>query len=421
MFFTPVELVDFIIHSVDDILKKHFGKSLTDEGVHILDPFTGTGTFITRALQSGLILKEDLLRKYTQELHANEIVLLSYYIAAINIEETFHNLTNSDYLPFQGIVLTDTFKSAERNNSFIDELFNENNERLKKQQEESIFAIVGNPPYSARQTYDNDNNKNTSYPIIDEKIKNTYVKYSSVTNKNTLYDPLVRAFRWSTDRLGSKGVIGFVTNSSYINTHTTSGIRKTFYEDFNYLYVINLRGSVRGRSGDDAKREGQSVFDILTGISMCFLVKDGSDKHEIKYFDIGDYLTRKDKLSKIANLKSIDNVNWSVITPDKNNDWIKQQNDKFSNFVSIDPKESGIFIMKSLGVSTNRDAWVYGFSKKSVTDNVNRMVENFNSEIDRLNKVKDKESRISQLNSDPSFISWSRGLKQVFQNLKKSI
>ncbi|WP_337442980.1 DEAD/DEAH box helicase family protein [Alkalibacillus haloalkaliphilus] len=231
--FTPVELVDFIIHSVEDVLEKHFNKSLSSKGVHVFDPFTGTGTFITRLLQSGFIPKEDLLRKYTQELHANEIVLLSYYIAAINIEETFHSLAESDYQPFEGIVLTDTFESMERRDSLVSELFDENNERLKKQQEESIFAIIGNPPYKARQTNDNDNIQKSSYAKLDESIKNTYVKHSNVVNKNTLYDPLVRAFRWATDRIGDQGIIGFVTNSAFINAPTTSGIRKSFYEDFN--------------------------------------------------------------------------------------------------------------------------------------------------------------------------------------------
>src|SRR5699024_8075046 len=168
---------------------------------------------------------------------------------------------------------------------------------------------------------------NNKYPIIDEKIKNTYAKYSSVRNKNTLYDPLVRAFRWATDRIGEQGVIGFVTNNSFIDAPTTSGIRKCFYEDFNHLYVINLRGSVRGRSGEDARREGQSIFDILTGVAICLLVKDGSDKHELKYFDIGDYLTRKEKLENLTKLNSLEKINWNVINPDKNNDWINQRDE----------------------------------------------------------------------------------------------
>src|SRR5699024_233548 len=323
--FTPTEVVDFIIHSVDDVLKKHFGRSLASEGVHVLDPFTGTGTFVTRLLQSGLIPKEDLLRKYTQEIHANEIVLLSYYIAAINIEETFHSLYGGEYVPFEGIVLTDTFESTEKENSFEDILFNENNERLKKQQKEPIFAIIGNPPYSARQTHDSDNNTNIQYPRLDDKIKNTYVKYSTVTNKNTLYDSLVRAFRWSSDRLGKQGVVAFVTNNSFIDSNTGTGIRRCFYEEFNHIYILNLKGSVRGKSGDDARKEGQSVFNILTGISICILVKDGSDSNEINYYEIDDYLSRKEKLFKINTLESITNVKFKRITPDINYDWINQQ------------------------------------------------------------------------------------------------
>lgn len=417
--FTPVEVVDFIIHSVNDVLKKHFGKSISDAGVHVLDPFTGTGTFIVRLLQSGLISKEDLLRKYTQELHANEIILLSYYIAAINIEETFHALTNSNYLPFEGIVLTDTFESSEYKDSFIDELFNDNNKRLKKQQEEPIFVIMGNPPYSARQTNDNDNNQNNRYPKIDEKIKNSYVKYSTVTNKNTLYDSLIRAFRWSTDRIGNQGVIGFVTNNSYIDSQTATGIRKCFYQDFNYLYIINLRGSVRGRSGDDAKREGQSIFNILTGVSICLLIKDGSEKHELRYFDIGDYLTRREKLEKIKSLKSINNVEWAIVNPDKNNDWINKRDEKYSEFIPIDPNENGIFQMKSLGVSTNRDVWVYGFSKEQVNSNVTRMINNVNSEMERLKHISNSNERIAHLNIDTNFVSWSAGLKKVFSKNEK--
>src|SRR5699024_4680934 len=197
--FTPVEVVDFIIYSVDDVLKKHFGKSLASKGVHVLDPFTGTGTFITRLIQSGVIPTEDLLRKYTQEIHANEIVLLSYYIAAINIEETFHSLYGTSYIPFEGIVLTDTFDSTENKDSFSDKLFNENNKRLQNQQKNPIFAIIGNPPYSAKQSSENDNNQNKKYTILDEKIRTTYAKYSTAQNKNNLYDSYIRAFKWAVD------------------------------------------------------------------------------------------------------------------------------------------------------------------------------------------------------------------------------
>ncbi|WP_349774018.1 DEAD/DEAH box helicase family protein [Fictibacillus phosphorivorans] len=236
--FTPIEIVDFIIHSVDDVLNKHFNKSLGSEGVHILDPFTGTGTFITRLLQSGLIQKEALIRKYTQELHANEIVLLSYYIAAINIEETFHAILGDKYLPFEGIVLTDTFESTEHKNSFMDELFDENNSRLKKQQENPIFAIIGNPPYSARQRSENDNNENVSYPVLDKAVEETYVKTSRATAVHSVYDSYIKAIRWATDRIGEQGVIGFITGSSFIDKTSTDGVRYSLFNEFNHIYVL---------------------------------------------------------------------------------------------------------------------------------------------------------------------------------------
>lgn len=419
--FTPVEAVDFIVRSVDGVLKKHFGKSLASKGVHILDPFTGTGTFITSVLQSGLVPKEELVRKYTQELHANEIVLLSYYIAAINIEETYHAIMEGNYKPFEGIVLTDTFETTENKESFMDELFDENNARLKKQQEEPIFVIMGNPPYSARQTNENDGQQNKKYLLLDNRIKDTYVKNSNAINKNTLYDPLIRAFRWSSDRLGKQGVIGFITNGSYIDTSTAEGIRKCFHEEFNYVYVYNLRGNAY-LQGEDRRKEGDNIFGegSRTLIAITLLIKDGSDNHEIYYRDIGDYLNKDEKLT-ILKESSLESIGWTQITPDKNNDWINQRGGEYSNFVSIDPEESGIFLEKSLGISTNRDIWVYGFSKNQVEINTQRMVNNFNSEIERLKDISNKEEKISLLNVAPHFVSWSSGLKNIFAKGEKLI
>lgn len=410
--FTPTEVVDFIIHSVDEVLQKHFGKSLGSEGIHVLDPFTGTGTFVTRLLQSGLISKEDLLRKYTQEIHANEIVLLSYYIAAINIEETFHSITKGEYTPFKGIVLTDTFESLEQKQSFASEIFGENNTRLKKQQEKPIFAIIGNPPYSARQRSENDNNENISYPFLDSRIADTYAKFSKANALHTLYDSYIKAFRWATDRLGHKGVVGFITASSYIDKTSTDGLRKCLSEDYNYIYVYNLRGAIRGKSKIDAKKEGQNVFDILTGVAIIILVKDGSYNHEIYYSEMPDYLTKNEKLQILREEKSILGKEWNKIVPDSNNDWINQRDKNYLNYMSLEGEAGAIFNYKSLGIQTKRDKWVYNFSTHTLFESISFMVENYNKDVTRLEHIKDKNSKLEQITLDKSKISWSDELKR---------
>lgn len=408
--FTPVEVVDFIIHSVNDVLKKHFGKSIGDEGIHILDPFTGTGTFIVRLLQSGLINKEDLLRKYTQELHANEIVLLSYYIAAVNIEETFHSIFGGEYQPFEGIVLTDTFESTEKEDSFEDVLFGENNERLERQRKETIFAIIGNPPYSIGQSNANDNTQNQSYPKLEKRIDSTYAKYSSANLKKSLYDSYIKAFRWASDRIGSKGIIGFVSNGSFIDSNSTDGLRKCLYDEFNYIYVFNLRGDQR-TLGEKSRQEGGKIFGSgsRTPIAITVLVKDGTDNHKIYYHDIGYYLSREEKLKIISDFKSVNGIKWTQIIPDKNNDWINQRDQNYDKFDGMDGE---VFLDRAIGVSTNRDAWVYGFSRKQVLKNVQKMVENYNSEVIRLSKIKNEKEKLRQLNNSNDFVKWSTGLKQ---------
>lgn len=408
--FTPVEVVDFIIHSIEDVLKKHFGKSISDEGVHILDPFTGTGTFIVRLLQSSLILKEDLLRKYTQELHANEIVLLSYYIAAINIEETFHSIMEDGYKPFEGIVLTDTFESTEKEDSFEDDLFGENNERLEKQRKESIFVIIGNPPYSIGQNNANDNNQNQSYPMLDKSIDLTYAKYSNANLKKSLYDSYIKAFRWASDRIGQKGIIGFISNGSFIDSNSTDGLRKSWYDEFNHIYVFNLRGDQR-TLGEKSRQEGGKIFGSgsRTPIAITLLVKDGTNNHEVYYHDIGDYLSREEKLAIISDFKSVSAIDWTKIYPDDKNDWINQRDSKYEEFFAMDGE---VFRDKAIGVSTNRDMWVYGYDRNNVIQNTQRMVENYNSEVVRLNDIRDEKEKANQANSSDNFIKWSTGLKQ---------
>jgi len=422
--FTPVEVVDFIIHSVDDVLKKHFGKSLASKGVHVLDPFTGTGTFVTRLLQSGLISKNDLLRKYTQEIHANEIVLLSYYIAAINIEETFHSLYGGDYVPFEGIVLTDTFESKEHKESNISELFKENNERLKKQQEKPIFAIIGNPPYSVGQSSVNDDNQNINYPILEERIENTYSKHSNAKLKKSLNDSYIKAFRWATDRIKDNGIIGFITNAGFIDSQSADGLRKCWNEEFNYLYIFNLRGDQKRTQGEQSRREGGKIFGSgsRTPTAITILVKDGSDNHEIFYSDIGDYLTREQKLKMLSEKKSLKNIEWKKITPDKKNDWINQRDttyESFIPFINNQEKENGVFHDQYTGVNSARDNWLVGFSKDKIRENANTMAANYSDELNRLAKVKNPKERIETVNKSENFIKWSRGLAIKFQKMQK--
>lgn len=316
--FTPVEVVDFIVHSVDWALKKYFNKSLASENVHILDPFTGTGTFITRTLyylkqqmDEGKITYDDILRKYMHELHANEIILLSYYIAAINIEAVFDEINGPDegYRPFEGIVLTDTFESTEREETLDDDMFGTNNERLKKQQEVPITAIISNPPYSVGQKNANDDNQNMHYPKLESRLKDAYVDNVNIQNKNSLYDSYFKAFRWASDRLGKKGIIGFVTNGQYIDSRSAEGFRKSLYKEFNHLYIFNLRGNQRTQ-GEQSRKEGGKIFGSgsRTPVAISILVKDESDKHEIFYKDIGDYLSRDEKLEIIKNTDSVENI-----------------------------------------------------------------------------------------------------------------
>lgn len=415
--FTPVEIVDFIIHSVEDVLNKHFGKSISDEGVHIIDPFTGTGTFIVRLLQSGLISQEDILRKYMHELHANEIVLLSYYIAAINIEETFHSIMEKHYKSFDGIVLTDTFDLTENKTSFDDELFTENNERLTKQCEKSIFAIIGNPPYSVGKKSANDSGDIKSYPKLEESVEATYGVNSNATLKKGLNDLYIKAFRWASDRINKKGVIGFVTNGSFIDSQVTDGLRKTWYEEFNYIYIFNLRGDQRTQ-GEISRKEGGKIFGSgsRTPIAITLLVKDGSDEHHIFYNDIGDYLSKEQKLDIISNASSINGLQWHEITPDINNDWINKRDESYDSFI---PLLGGIFDDKLVGVSTNRDSWVYGYSKKDTIEKSSFMVSNYNEELDRLKDLDDNKLLLEEVNTSPDFIKWSRGLKERFAKREK--
>lgn len=425
--FTPVEVVDFIVKSVDVVLRKHFGKTLASENVHILDPFTGTGTFITRTLHylkslmdNDEITFDDILRKYIQELHANEIVLLSYYIAAINIEAVFDEINGDEpYAPFEGIVLTDTFESTETEDTLDDSFFGTNDKRLKRQQEKAITAIIGNPPYSIGQNSQNDNNQNISYPRLDKRLAETYVSKSNAGLTKGLYDSYVKAFRWASDRLTNQGVIGFVTNGGYLNSNSTDGLRAGLYEDFNHLYIFNLRGNALGL-GEIRKKEGGNVFGAgtRTSVAISILVKDGSDNHELHYHDIGDYLSRKEKLAIISEFGDVSQLDWGKIIPDENNDWLNQRDPNYQKYDRLAGEDKVVFLQNIIGVSTNRDSWVYGFSEQETLANSKRLIENYNFEVVRLSDVSIAEKK-DCLNRKDDFIKWSAKLEDSILKSKK--
>lgn len=430
--YTPVEAVDFILHSVEAVLKETFGASLNDKGVHVIDPFTGTGTFMVRLLQSGLIKPNSLLYKYQHELHANEIVLLAYYIAAVNIEATFNEQVGSSdaYVPFEGIVMTDTF---EEQGDLVDAVFAENNVRIKKQRKQPITVIVGNPPYSAGQDSQNDNNQNQKYPVLDRRIEQTYAKESTAALKNSLYDSYIRAIRWASDRVKDRGIVCFVTNGSFIDGNAADGLRKSLMGEFSKLYVFNLRGNQR-TSGETSRREGGKIFGSgsRTPVAITLMLKD--PKHtgecELYYHDIGDYLSQEQKLKIIADFGSVTRVPWKRLTPNDQGDWINQRSDEFETFPPLstkEPEELAFFTQSSSGIMTNRDAWVYSSSTKAVITHTSQMITFYNTQVDgfaalpnKSNEKSDSTKLIKQfIETDEKKISWSDGLKTRLEKLSK--
>ncbi|WP_175869600.1 type ISP restriction/modification enzyme, partial [Bartonella gabonensis] len=432
--YTPVEVVDFIIHSVDDVLRNEFGKSLGSRGVSILDPFTGTGTFITRLLQSNLINPEDMEYKFRHDIHANEIVLLAYYIAAINIESTYHSLMKGEYIPFKHIGLTDTFRMLEERN-LLQKLFKENSEYLEHQKNLNIEVIFGNPPYSVGQKSENDNAKNSPYPILDDRIRETYAAQSKVTNVRALYDSYIRAIRWASDRIGDAGVIGFVSGSGYVEKPTMDSLRKSLAKEFTSIYVLNLRGDIRkNMMNKNNSQEGENVFGngSMTGITVTLFIKNPNAFGECKiyYHDIGHNLTTKEKLTTLEYFGSISGISrskqgWQTITPDEHGDWINQRNNSFETFIALGNKNykkehnKKLFETFSCGLKTNRDAWAYNSNREILAKNMRNMITFYNSEVERFNNTythADRKTRTNAvnnfINTDEREISWSRALKQ---------
>lgn len=422
--FTPVEVVDFIIRSADDAMRTAFGQCLGDPGVAIIEPFAGTGTFVARLLQLGVIPPEALEHKYKNDIFANEYVLLSYYIASINIEQVYHQVraeqgVDEGYVEFPGMTLTDTFQLHEGDGTITEDFegLAANNERAKAEKDSAITVIVMNPPYSAGQKEENDKNKNLKYPRLDERIEETYVRQSGAGLMTKLYDSYFRALRWASDRIGQRGVIAFVSNSSFLDANSTDGVRLSLQEEFSQIFIYDLKGNQR-TSGERSRREGGKIFGSgsRTGVAITILVKDPthSGLAEVFYAEAEDYATRQEKLDQIRSFRSIEGISgadaFRSITPNQHGDWISIRDERFVTFQEVGNKTlkgkkttPALFRQFSLGLCTNRDVWCYNFSHEAVASNMRRMIDNYNAEVD-AGTISDS------LVPDSTSINWTRRL-----------
>ena len=431
--FTPVEVVDFIIRSADDAMRTAFGQGLGDPGVAIIEPFAGTGTFVARLLQLGVIPPEALERKYKNEIFANEFVLLSYYIASINIEQVYHQVraeqgVDEGYVEFPGMTLTDTFQLHEGDGTITEDFegLAANNERAKAEKDSAITVIVMNPPYSAGQKDENDNNKNLAYPRLDERIAATYAARSTATLKNSLYDSYFRALRWASDRIGERGVIAFVSNSSFVDGNSADGVRLSLQEEFSQIFIYDLKGNQR-TSGERSRREGGKIFGSgsRTGVAITILVKDPthSGPAEVFYAEAEDYATRQEKLDQIRSFQSIEGISsaeaFRSITPNQHGDWISTRDERFATFQEIGNKSlkgkeatPSVFRQFSRGLTTSRDAWCYNYSRQEVVCNMQRLISNYNDKVDQ-------HFTSTNVTTDATQINWTHQLLCDLDRAKK--
>ena len=426
--YTPQPIVDFMVRSVDQILKTEFGdghRSLSAKDVHIIDPFVGTGNFIVRTMRE--IRPTALEDKYTTELHCNEVMLLPYYIASMNIEHEFYEATG-DYQPFEGICLVDTFDLAE--NRQLPLFAPENTRRVEAQKDTPMFVVIGNPPYNVGQVNENDNNRNRKYPTMDARVAETYAKDSTASNKNALADPYVKAIRWASDRIGEEGVVAFVTNSGFLDSVAFDGMRKHLADDFDAIYILNLSGNVR----KNPKLSGttHNVFGIQVGVSINFFIKrcdNANSQAEIFYARVDEFWRKEDKYRYLDSKQHCRNIEWKPITPDRRYTWLTEGlHAEFETFIPMGTKEAkaakgeaGDVIFKdySRGVATSRDAWAYNFNRNALAENMSRMIDTYNEQVFKWGHRGNRDANVDDfVISDDAKISWSESLKRNLQRGK---
>ncbi len=445
--YTPIEVVDFILRATNGILKKHFNTDFNDQNITIFDPFTGTGSFIARLLSkdNNLISDEALKEKFQKNLFAFDIVLLSYYIALINITQAAQN-RDSSLKNFKNIALTDSLDYLEEKSAkgvipgFED--LKENQEIKSTLANQKIQVIIGNPSYSSGAKSENDNNQNLTHPKLEKLVYETYGKNSTAKVGKTTRDTLIQSIRMASDLLKDKGVLGFVVNGSFIDSKSANGFRKCVAQEFSHLYVLNLRGNAR-TSGEERKKEGDGIFDSgsRATIAIIFFVKDSSvTNNTIHYYEVEDYLKREAKLNLLAGFENLDSVPFKEITPNDKGDWINQRNDDFEKLIPLKRDKklkilNTIFDLNSGGVVSGRDPWVYNFSPNALKQSVQNCIETYNADLKRFNenfreafkqrtkgvKPADRYKHLNdqEITTDKTKIAWVQNLKTQLIKGKK--
>ena len=411
--YTPQPIVNFMVNSVAHLLQTEFNRTLSDTGVHIIDAFVGTGNFIVRLMQDIDVTR--LEEKYCDELHCNEVMLLPYYIACLNIEHEYFQRTG-EYLPFEGICLVDTFELSEERQAHL--FTRENTERVERQKAADMFVVIGNPPYNAGQTNDIDNNRNRKYPAMDARIRDTYAAASTAQLKNALYDPYVKSFRWATDRLREAGIVALITNHSFIDGMAFDGMRKHLAEEFDTLYILDLGGNIRkGQPGDS------NVFGIRVGVSInIFVKKESPQKGRGRILYHGEMATqgKARTFDFLTDNAHVGNLTWQELQPNARHVWLTDGlREEFETFLPMGSKQthiSKIFGMHSNGVTTSRDVWAYHFNRNTLCENMRGMIDVYNTQVFRWERRTDRETNVIDfVETDATKIKWDRELRQHLQ------